>query len=470
MGLSARPARAANTDTPPPDPYAALPRVRVVGPGITVPIATPAEPLTFSTGDRLPLIQQNEHFFVALVDSPTEGKRMLAFAIVVPEKKSRWKIGGRDEMFSTYLASEQKRCAWVTTDYEMFFAYPTAPATNGFLYLEKGDELPIVEETTSAYKVVIKRHGHEADFWIAKSTPGIEHVHVTAATPRMVKQGARYVPVPEKKEEPPVRQLVIQYPPEAFQEVAKPSAQGEKDGWFAGVRRFFAGLFAKEEEPEKVAETPAEGDEGGEAAEAATPTGVVTTIEQFVGEPEGEAGSLSEKLARYRLFLETALAVVILASTVLALVRRSRDRKTATDRAEARKIEQIAEEQAEEAEVIGDLVLPSADFTGSLGSMSLGSLTQFLNSDKETGILSITDTRNSEIGNMLFVQGEIYDARSPGKRGVDAVYDLLRNREGSFRFTREVVPTTERTIEQGTISLLLDAHRIMDEEETPRPA
>lgn len=125
--------------------------------------------------------------------------------------------------------------------------------------------------------------------------------------------------------------------------------------------------------------------------------------------------------------------------------------------------------------VVGNSVKPppplrdsSNDFSGSISSMSLGSVTQFLNSDKETGTLFVKDKNNVEIGTLAFIQGEIIDAKSSNKRGIDALYEILRNKEGFFSFLREKQPkSTEKTITQGTISLLLDAHRIMDEEHMP---
>jgi hypothetical protein len=113
------------------------------------------------------------------------------------------------------------------------------------------------------------------------------------------------------------------------------------------------------------------------------------------------------------------------------------------------------------------LPVSSNDFSGSIASMSLGSVTQFLNSDKETGTLLVKDKSNNEIGILVFIKGEIIDAKSPDKRGIDALYEILRNKEGVFSFLREEPKNMEKTITQGTISLLLDAHRIMDEEYPP---
>ena len=70
---------------------------------------------------------------------------------------------------------------------------------------------------------------------------------------------------------------------------------------------------------------------------------------------------------------------------------------------------------------------------------------------------------------MVFVKGEIFDAKTPTRRGVPAVYDIMRCKEGFFTFARGDHSNAERTILEGTITMLLEAHRIMDEE-GPKPA
>jgi hypothetical protein len=109
----------------------------------------------------------------------------------------------------------------------------------------------------------------------------------------------------------------------------------------------------------------------------------------------------------------------------------------------------------------------SHDFAGSIASMSLGSVAQFLNSDNKTGTLLVKDKSHAEIGTLVFIKGQLIDAKSPDKRGTNAFYKILRNKEGFFSFLCEEPKNVEQTIMQDIISLLLNAHQIMDEELTP---
>ncbi len=109
------------------------------------------------------------------------------------------------------------------------------------------------------------------------------------------------------------------------------------------------------------------------------------------------------------------------------------------------------------------------DMSGHIASSSLGDVSQFLNAGKETGVLSIKNEESDPMGRMVFDKGELVDAESPGHCGVEAVYDLLRHKDGFFSFVRQAEESiTERTITQGTISLLLDVYRVIDEENSEK--
>jgi hypothetical protein len=106
---------------------------------------------------------------------------------------------------------------------------------------------------------------------------------------------------------------------------------------------------------------------------------------------------------------------------------------------------------------------PGNDFTGSLASMSIGALVQFLNSEKETGALTLLNDRRTPLGTMIFIKGEVVDAVSPGQRGVEAVFDIVAHSEGFFSFTRKKVLDPQKTVDQQTIPLLMEAYRRIDE-------
>lgn len=97
----------------------------------------------------------------------------------------------------------------------------------------------------------------------------------------------------------------------------------------------------------------------------------------------------------------------------------------------------------------------SGTFTGSLESFSVAELIQFLNSSRETGMLSIDPDDDDITCKIYFERGEIIDALSSRHTGEKAVADILSMRDGLFSFTRQQEVETHRTVRQSTMSLLL---------------
>ena len=104
----------------------------------------------------------------------------------------------------------------------------------------------------------------------------------------------------------------------------------------------------------------------------------------------------------------------------------------------------------------------SGTFTGSLESFSVPELIQFLNSSRETGLLSIEPDNDDVTCKLYFERGEIIDALSSRHTGEQAVSQILSMRDGLFAFTRQQEIETHRTVRQSTMALLLQVQPFDD--------
>jgi hypothetical protein len=112
--------------------------------------------------------------------------------------------------------------------------------------------------------------------------------------------------------------------------------------------------------------------------------------------------------------------------------------------------------------------LSKSGFHGSVGSLPLVDLLQVWSMNRFAGLVTVTlrDRR----GHLYFVEGEIVHAESGAQVGEPAVREILGWPEGAF----ELYPNTttlHRTIQKRLSHLLLDAHRVLDEDKRDaRPA
>jgi hypothetical protein len=471
----------------PPLPLMTTDFVRVTAPWIAIPIESP--PTVCEVGKHLMLIQENDEFFIAMCSNAYQGVFLAAFPV----------------------STREGRPAWTTPEQKVFFAYRTA-SCRGRLYFKRGDELPVDDETRREFKLRLERFDHAFPLFIAKTNAGIEFAKAppppSPAQIAMLKAAQKPAPTPAQKTTSASSQKSSPAPPPRLPPVHRyivtpvgPSTNVftisvlEKSpaadaGGQAGEKKdegFFNRLFSRsgadaEKQPEAVKTGSAPGPDtsaaktqsvqksttaaGTIATNAAIAKAPLTTNAPATSEGKGAkapTSGLMASVARYQ------TPAIIMAAIVLFIVglfwesrRKVRNREIAM--AEAAKALGVA---ADGSGTPPPIPGTANDFSGSIASMSLGSVTQFLNSDKETGILHVKDKSNAELGTLVFIKGEIVDAKSPKKRGIDALYEILRNKEGFFSFLREEPKEVEKTITTGTISLLLDAHRIMDEEFKP---
>lgn len=115
---------------------------------------------------------------------------------------------------------------------------------------------------------------------------------------------------------------------------------------------------------------------------------------------------------------------------------------------------------------------------GTLATLPVADLIQLLNATLQSGILTITD-KDEKQADLIFQEGEVVQAHYDGEMGEEAVYALMRNRQGRFEFTKmdrfplqqrlhtqpegPLSAERQRQIRRRTQSLLLEGARLMDE-------
>ncbi len=505
--------------------------VRVIGDDFAVLI--PKLSLVFETGSRLPLFQQNDHYFIALVRDREGRQRLAAFP----------------------LAGHAGKSAWVSRENDMFFAFPTA-ACNGKLYLRFGDELPVVRETEREYIVMVERLGRRAEVAISKRSDEIEYVE--------------FPPPPPPKPAGPV--VVNLNSPEAYnsnvvgtlekggkiyyiygENTAAESQDGESGesgggGVIFRISSLFSGgqgqgqaqgkaparAVAPEPTPEPAPAKPSPPVKPKPGAKPAPPAATnkpppkkpmlaatnqapaakpspkpvagkkpdasaasTGTTAATMGSPPSATPPARAKRTDWVKLISYSVAglmgLFVLSAGAVSVARKMqlKARTVAKPEAPAAAVEPVAAEPIAAPELVEPAVPPppldmppvhhtdaeehhtikmpskpktETAFSGSLGNVSLGSVAQFLNSDRESGVLNVKCDIVLNSGSITFVDGEIVDATSNDKRGVDAVYQIMRCRSGHFAFSRGKKPDIERTVHEGTIALLMEAHRLIDEE------
>ena len=111
------------------------------------------------------------------------------------------------------------------------------------------------------------------------------------------------------------------------------------------------------------------------------------------------------------------------------------------------------------------LRLPAlSELKGSLSAIPMGAVLQMLGAESATGVLHMEQEDGGTLGQLVLVEGRILDASARGQRGRDAFFDLFSHRKGAFRFSVESSAASQVTIQEDMVSLLLEAHRRMDEE------
>lgn len=391
--------------------------VRIVQP--RYPVAIPKLDQHFDVGDRATLVQENEAWFIICTETKDGGAKLAA----VPRRKGNVKV------------------AWVTPEDTVFFGYRVA-SVDGVLYLTMGEELPVLSESDGAYEVLIKRGARSASLLLPKNDSALY-----------------FIPNPVYGQIPEDLQVTGTLPSSAVAESLLRDRTADISTRSKGMKKAAAA---------KIRVPPPDTNWDLFVVsyllpdEWAIATSVVAEDGKDIGRIRFESPSMqrltwSSVAVIARWIVVGVVSFILLVGVGVAALGKARLEK----RVPAPPQPNTAEAVQEEPVPINTPPVP--DFSGSLSSMSLGSVIQFLNSDKETGTLTVLSNEHQPVGTVDFLSGEIVNARTNGEEGVPAVHRLLANAEGHFAFVRSKNPNFQRKIAEPTMSLLLEAHRLRDE-------
>ncbi len=108
-------------------------------------------------------------------------------------------------------------------------------------------------------------------------------------------------------------------------------------------------------------------------------------------------------------------------------------------------------------------------FKGTLAGVDIIDMVQALALMSKSVILNCRDVNSSKEGQIIFVSGEIVDARTGNKRGEEALFEILSWKDGVFE-TKKIADEPQRTINAPVELLLLNYARMKDETEEEKAA
>ena len=106
-------------------------------------------------------------------------------------------------------------------------------------------------------------------------------------------------------------------------------------------------------------------------------------------------------------------------------------------------------------------------FEGSVAGLGLPDVVELSANNRFSGCVSVR--HGPATGLIFFRDGEVIHAEQDGIRGERAFYEIMQWPGGKFSLEPNVA-TTSRTIERSWKFLLMEAHRLMDESRSGRPA
>jgi len=430
------------------------------------------------------LVQKSQDFFIALRTDEAGAPLLCAFP----------KLGRSGE-----------GSAWVTKEKELVFAVKLN-SCEGRFYFSKGEELPLIETAADGYRVQAERFARTFDAFIPSTAAAFQVVTRTIPDPvvetvilappveiaapapepvlnslpterrakesRPVIRPRRIESADSRTPSPAIGPMVnITFLPSSTEEpeevVAEPEPQRVTEKIAPVVETVTALDPVPETRPEPVAsaaeavaapalpEVPAETASAPETVVA----GVVPAASSPVAvatEEEPDHGFLQRNFLAVRILC----AFVVIEGLLILKLNRDRKRKAAP---EASTYEAISSfDDSLSLSIVQD---PEREgvFSGSLNGIGIAELVQFLNGAHESGIFTIKGT-DDRIHQLYFRNGEIIDASSQDRTGVDAIRMIFRQKDGSFSFSRDDPLNRERAVRQSTMSLLLEVSQFLDEE------
>lgn len=390
--------------------------LRVKGDTVWVPI--PRMRTRLDPAVRVPcLIETDGHFFVVL-----EKANVCAFA----------KVDNRGEP-----------TGWLGESGIVFF-YRAVRSERADMPLAQGVELPVLVVDPKGYRVRVGAGDVKGTLYVAKSLAGVffhkeslldeyQRLHgpsVAARRPAPTRPGtAREIRVPArqvKKRVPIVRDRVSPAPALVWARAPRPETEPER------------------RPPRFRAPNAFEGFAGATRA----------CVVEYVVERGG------------RLLGRFLYAGLIVGGGMLGLwwvirilrggikpLRRIRA-KTASDQSAAATQKELAS---------SDKQASGHEISGSLETVQMVDMIQFLNSTHQNGTLLVGDPADP-VARAVFLNGEIVAAKSGLFDGEDAVYAMLRQSKGLFVFFRGTVVVEGRRIDKSTVALLMEGCRRRDED------
>jgi hypothetical protein len=453
---------------------------------------------TCRIGTSLPLLQKNQFFYIALFEDEMGETRICAF----PRQ-----------------TKGQQGTAWVTKEKKMIFG-TTATSCAGKFYFGRKEELPVIGETNGTYLIEVCRYGRRFEMEVDKATPNLKLIH---APPKAAPESQSAEDTSSYRSRAVVRSRATQTSPKSSMpkltdpikvtrrrerrdqalisvngktEVSPfvnvtflPPAEDEADATHVAeaVEPTPVPLYTPSYDEAYPGETPDLAQHTTDSTPAAgkvvpvdggpdsSPT-LTAVADQPVNEevdaemapptPQPVHTAPGESALRFinnnSLYFRLLLLVVLIQSLLLA-VRRRKNKNRNEETGSAHAYETLGTSVASEFNQISGAEEDGV-FSGSLDGLAMGELVQFLHSAMETGKLSVNDPSEPMRRELFFHEGEITDARYGHRDGEEAARSMLRHKSGTFSFKRQDTPARNSAIQQRTMSLLLNVHKDLDEE------
>ncbi len=109
------------------------------------------------------------------------------------------------------------------------------------------------------------------------------------------------------------------------------------------------------------------------------------------------------------------------------------------------------------------------DFSGYLNIISITDVLQLIEASRKSGFLTISDENGADVAAVEVLEGQIVWARCGERTGEEAVYEMIRRGGSAFYFRQGRPEGRDETIVHSTTSLLLEASRLVDEEQGSGP-
>ncbi len=107
-------------------------------------------------------------------------------------------------------------------------------------------------------------------------------------------------------------------------------------------------------------------------------------------------------------------------------------------------------------------------FSGSLLFVPLADLFQLLGSNSCTGILALRSPYSADMGVIYFIGGNPVNATYGNLSGLNAIHALFGWTSGKYEFSEEALTGIDSVIKQGSMGIVLDALRLLDDGEITR--